>query len=161
MINLARFVFMARRTASLNCPYFLFINLRFYVIKFRKMNRSFKQSVLYLDDELTCLDVFRDLFSDEYEVRTARTIAEARRILEDFSPDVIISDQRMPEMSGTEFLREVAATHPSSRRALLTGEAMVGDVIREISAGVVQMFVTKPWTESDMRQILEHGQFSD
>ena len=116
-----------------------------------------KRSIFYLDDEAACVEVFRDMFGDEYDVRTATTLAEARRALTERPADIIIADQRMPDIEGTEFLREMCDLHPASFRVMLTGSAMVGDVIREISVGLVNLFVAKPWTEQNMRQMLKRS----
>lgn len=111
-------------------------------------------SILYLDDEPQCLEVFRETFERDHDVRTATTGAEAHLLLAERPADVVISDQYMPETTGTEFLREVAEKHPDCCRVLLTGSAVVGAVVPEIAAGVVQVFVTKPWTEQSMAQAL-------
>ena len=116
-----------------------------------------KTSILYLDDEEACLDVFRQMFCDEYDVRTVQTLREAREALGRESFDIVISDQLMPEIDGLTFLREVAGTHPESFRMMLTGSIGVGEVIREVSAGVIHLFVTKPWVEPNMRQALERA----
>ena len=113
-----------------------------------------KRSILYLDDEAVCLDVFRKMFSGEYDVRTALTGAEARRALLERPADIVISDQSMPGLSGTKFLCEVAGAHPSSVRMILTGSICVGEALREISTGIVNIFISKPWREADMRQVL-------
>jgi DNA-binding NtrC family response regulator len=68
-------------------------------------------SIFYFDDENILLDIFREMFQGEYEVRTAATLSEARVILSEH-PDVIISDWSMPEISGTDFLREVMQASP-------------------------------------------------
>lgn len=119
-----------------------------------------KRSIFYLDDETACLSVFEEMFGDEYDVRTAASLDEARASLKERAADIVISDQRMPEIQGTEFLREVAESCPTSFRVMLTGSAMVSDVIREISVGVVNLFISKPWTEQDMRQMLERASAS-
>lgn len=71
--------------------------------------------------------------------------------------DIIISDQSMPEIKGTEFLGEVATAYPSSYRVLLTGSVHLGGVIPEIGAGLIHLFIPKPWTEHDMQQMLERA----
>jgi FixJ family two-component response regulator len=63
----------------------------------------------------------------------------------------------MPDIDGTEFLREVAESYPASYRVLLTGGVTVGHVLSEVSAGVIQSFVPKPWTEAEMRETLERA----
>ena len=116
-----------------------------------------KRSILYLDDEPACLQIFLDLLGADYDVRTARTLAEARALLAERSAELIISDELMPEIDGTEFLREVAGMYPASCRVLLTGATTVGDVIQQIGSGVVHFFLTKPWSEEEMREMLERA----
>jgi DNA-binding NtrC family response regulator len=111
-------------------------------------------SIFYLDDESACLNIFRATFDKDYDVRTATTLAEARLMLSESPADIVISDQLMSDIDGTDFLREVAQKYPASCRVLLTGGVMIGHVISEVSAGVVEFFVAKPWTEADMRETL-------
>jgi DNA-binding NtrC family response regulator len=125
--------------------------LRQRVIEVNKMKRT----ILYLDDEVACLNLLRDTFGEEYEVSTASTHMEARRLLSLNRADIIISDQIMPDIKGAEFLREVSEQYPESFRVLLTGGDTVGNLLREISTGVIKLFITKPWTEQDMRRMLE------
>lgn len=119
-----------------------------------------KRSVLYLDDEVECLNIFQEMFCDEYDIRVASNAAEAWRTLEEVPADIVISDQRMPGIEGTEFLRRVAERYPLSYRVMLTGSVVIGDVAREISEGVVNLFIAKPWTEQSMRQMLERASAS-
>jgi DNA-binding NtrC family response regulator len=116
-----------------------------------------KLSILYLDDEAACLDVFRHMFGGDYDVRTVTTADEARRALGEREFDIVISDQQMPGMRGTDFLREVAATHPDSYRMMLTGNTTLGETMHEFAARVIHGFLTKPWTEHQMRQALERA----
>ena len=116
-----------------------------------------KRTVIYIDDEVGCLSLFLKMFGDEYDVRVAASPAEARRMLAERPADIIISDQSMPEIEGTEFLREVAEKYPASCRVMLTGSAAVGDCMRQISSGVIQFFITKPWTGDGVRQVLERA----
>ena len=116
-----------------------------------------KRTIFYLDDEAVCLRLFQEMFGGDYDVRTATTPTEALRLLEEQPADIVISDQSMPEIKGTEFLSEVARTHPSSYRVLLTGSINLGAVIPELGTGLIHLFVTKPWTEQDMWQMLERA----
>lgn len=113
-----------------------------------------KRTILYLDDESACVDVFRDMFGDEFDVRTATTPGDARRALAERAADIVISDQRMPDINGTEFLREISESYPASFRVMLTGSATLCDIVREVRAGIVNLLVAKPWTEQGMRQTL-------
>lgn len=116
-----------------------------------------KRSVLYLDDETGCLNLFRDVFGGEYDVRTAATPAEARSLLAAHAADVVISDETMPDTTGKVFLAEVAAAYPSAYRVLLTGNITVGAALHEIGVGVVQAFVTKPWGKEDIYRVMARG----
>lgn len=116
-----------------------------------------RATILYLDDSDSLLRLFEQTFGVEYDVRTAAKPADAFSMLGEREPDVVISDQRMPEMQGTEFLRRVAELHPSCYRVLLTGHATVGGTLREISSGVVEQFLTKPWTADSMREALQRA----
>jgi DNA-binding NtrC family response regulator len=115
-----------------------------------------KTSVLYFDDEDVLLEVFAEMFREKYDVRTASTLDDARQALSEH-PDIIISDWSMPEISGTEFLREAAKLSPNSFRILLTGYAQVGDVFSEIATGLIQLFIKKPWVEAELRVALERA----
>lgn len=113
--------------------------------------------IFYFDDDATQLEVFQKTFGDDYDVRVATTLAEARRVLAECAPDIIISDQKMPEIEGTEFLREAAAACPESFRVLLTGAISVGEVLPQISSGLVHLFAPKPWSPGEMGVALERA----
>ena len=115
------------------------------------------RTIFYLDDEAGCLNVFQEVFGGEYEVRTATTLAEARRMLAERPADIVISDQTMPDIKGTDFLSEVAALCPSSYRVLLTGSVHLVSVIPEMGTGLIHLFVPKPWTIQTMRLMLERA----
>jgi DNA-binding NtrC family response regulator len=116
-----------------------------------------RRSILYFDDELVLLEIFQQMFSDEYDVCTASTLAEARRTLSESAVDIIISDQSMPEISGTEFLIEVAKLYPASYRIILTGSMLAGEAIPEILSGIVQLFIPKPWDKQTLQKMLERA----
>ena len=121
------------------------------------MNDGQKLSILYFDDEPICLQVFRDMFGDDHKVQTVETLNDARRALDEDSFDVIISDQFMPEITGAAFLRETSRTHPQSYRVMMTGSACVGEVLKEITTGVIKYFVPKPWSNATMQQVFERA----
>lgn len=112
-------------------------------------------SILYLDDEAPCLDIFRQMFGQDHDVRTALTVGEARRALAEGSFDIVFSDYRMPETNGSAFLREVASVQPDSYRVMLTGALGVGGLIGELGEGVIHFFLKKPWGEKDVLRVLE------
>lgn len=118
------------------------------------INRE-RLSILYLDDEAPCLDIFRLTFGGDYEVRTALTLDEARRALAEADFDIVFSDYRMPGTNGSAFLQEVAAARPDSYRVMLTGALGVGGVLGELGEGIIHLFLKKPWSEQGMRMALE------
>jgi DNA-binding NtrC family response regulator len=118
---------------------------------------AMKRSILYFDDDLILLDIFAEMFRHEYEVKTVAALAEARRILSGTGIDIIISDLSMPEISGVDFLREAVEKSPSLVRILVTGYATAGDVLPEIDNGIVQFFLTKPWLEQEMYQVVRRA----
>ncbi len=116
-----------------------------------------KQSIFYLDDEVTCLSVFEITFGGDYDVQTATTLADARRMLAARPFNIVISDQCMPEMEGSDFLREVAEKYPASRRVMLTGTAHVGNILHQLSNSIVEFFIIKPWTRESVQHVLERA----
>lgn len=119
------------------------------------MNYLERMSILYLDDEAPCLDIFRQMFGHDHDVRTALTVGEARRALTEKTFDIVFSDYRMPGTNGSVFLQEVASAQPDCFRVMLTGAAGVGGFIGELGAGVIHLFLKKPWSEEGMRMALE------
>lgn len=116
-----------------------------------------RRTIFYFDDDARLLELFKEMFDDEYDVLIAETLEEARRVLSDCSAEIIISDQSMPEIGGTEFLREATAMCPDSFRILLTGKMTVGEVLGDVTAGVIHLFEVKPWREEHIREILERA----
>lgn len=120
-----------------------------------RMSRSRRLSILYVDDEAPCLDIFRQMFAGDYDVRTALTVREARSALASAAFDIVFSDYRMPEINGSTFLQEVAVAHPDSYRVMLTGTLGVGHMIGELSGGIINLFMKKPWSEIDVLKAVE------
>lgn len=111
-------------------------------------------TILYVDDETDLLTIFELMFSNDYHIRTFDNPMDALRVLPDYPANIIISDQMMPQMDGTEFLRTVARLYPEVFRIMLTGNAAVGDVFGDIASGVINTFIPKPWNEVQMRGLL-------
>jgi DNA-binding NtrC family response regulator len=84
-------------------------------------------------------------------------VEEARSVLAECAPEIIISDQKMPDISGADFLREAAQLCPHSFRIMLTGTATVGEMMSEVSTGIIHLFISKPWTEAEMQAALERA----
>ncbi|GAA5160333.1 ATP-binding response regulator [Viridibacterium curvum] len=113
--------------------------------------------LLLVDDEENILSSLRRLLRrDGYEIRVAGSGAEGLEILKQVEIDVIVSDQRMPGMTGTEFLKEACRLYPSTVRIVLSGYTELESVTRAINEGSVYRFLTKPWDDEQLRRhILE------
>lgn len=114
-------------------------------------NLNTKPFLLCLDDETDNLDALERIFRKKYTVLKALTPREAFDHL-DKHPDlaVIISDQRMPEITGVEFLEKSIATHPETLRILLTGYTDIDSVIGAVNQGQIYRYLTKPWDPVDL-----------
>lgn len=109
-------------------------------------------TILCVDDEPNILSALRRLFRPMgYQILTASGGAEGLRILEEKSIDLVISDMRMPEMDGAEFLGKVAAKWPWVVRVLLTGHSDISATIEAINKGKIYRYISKPWEETDLK----------
>jgi signal transduction histidine kinase/class 3 adenylate cyclase/CheY-like chemotaxis protein len=119
---------------------------------------SKKQKLLVVDDEPDNLDLLYRTFHREYRVLRADNGPMALEILErEGDVAVIISDQRMPLMSGTEFLSLTAKRYPDIIRIILTGYTDVDDLVEAINSGKVFKYVTKPWDDEELRQVVRQA----
>lgn len=108
--------------------------------------------VLFVDDEPSVLKAMRRVFRQEnYRLYTAESGQAALAVMEANPVNVIISDHRMPGMSGADLLREVKRRNPDTIRIMLTGYADVGAVMGAVNDGAVYKFITKPWNDDDLR----------
>ena len=119
-----------------------------------------RPGLLVVDDEPEVLRSLFDLFRLDYRVLTATRGAEALGVLREEEVSVVMSDQRMPEMTGVEFLSRARAIRPEATRLLITGYADLKAVIDAINEGHVFRYVAKPWDPEELgtviRQAVEH-----
>ncbi|MFY0673183.1 MAG: response regulator [Bacteroidia bacterium] len=111
-------------------------------------------NVLYIDDEPENLLVFRSGFKREFNVFVAESVAEAWNILSQEHIQVVVSDQRMPIYTGTEFFSELKAKKPQIIRILLTGYADFDDVIEAINNGKIYHYINKPWDRTQLKNVI-------
>ncbi|RZM75488.1 response regulator [Leptolyngbya iicbica LK] len=117
-----------------------------------------KPKLLVVDDEPDNLDLLYRTFYRQFKVLRAESGHAALETLTEH-PDVavIISDQRMPGMSGTEFLRQTAVQYPNIMRIILTGYTDVEDLVGAINQGKVFKYVTKPWEAQDLKTVVSQA----
>lgn len=111
-----------------------------------------KYKILLVDDEAANLRVLERLFAREFDVLTASSGAEALNLLTIYDFALIITDQRMPEMSGIEFLKRAAEMRAQTVRIILSGYTDAVDLVESINSGVVYQYITKPWSNDDLLQ---------
>jgi len=108
--------------------------------------------VLYVDDEPANLNALKRLFRDEpFDLVTDTSPIKALGRIDTLKPAVVISDQCMPEMQGTVFLRQVEYRHPDCVRIILTGQADLEAAIEAINEGHVFRYIQKPWNDDDLK----------
>jgi len=111
--------------------------------------------ILYIDDEIHNLNAFKASFRRQYTVYTAESAEEARKVLLEQEVHIIISDQRMPKMTGIEFFESILEEYPEPIRILLTGYADINAVIDAINKGQVYKYFSKPWNEEELKHNIE------
>ena len=111
-----------------------------------------KHNVLFVDDESHILNALKRLLrKEDYNYYSADSAREGLLILEKNPIQLVISDQRMPEMSGIEFLQKVKLKYPDTLRVILSGYAEVGAIIDAINKGEIYRFISKPWNEEELK----------
>jgi response regulator RpfG family c-di-GMP phosphodiesterase len=109
-----------------------------------------KINILYVDDEENNLLSFKANFRFKYNVNIAISAEDAMKILETKPVEIIITDQRMPNITGIEFLEKVIEIHPDPIRILLTGYADMNAVIDAVNKGKIYHYLSKPWNEEEL-----------
>src|SRR6201985_109373 len=113
--------------------------------------------VLYVDDEINNLNSFKAAFMRDFEIYTASSAKEGRKILDNHEIGVIITDQRMPGMTGIEFLESILPIYPDTIRILLTGFSDINAVMDAINRGQVYKYLVKPWQNDELRVYIENA----
>ena len=113
--------------------------------------------VLYVDDEVNNLNSFKAAFRRDFEVFTAISAKDGRKILDETEIGVIITDHRMPVMTGIEFLESIIQIYPDTIRILLTGFADINAVMDAINRGHVYKYVVKPWQNDELKMYITNA----
>lgn len=117
-----------------------------------------KQKILVVDDEPDNLDLLYRTFRRDFQVFKADSGMNALQVLAaEGEVAVIISDQRMPEMRGTEFLSKTVPQFPNTVRIILTGFTDIEDLVEAINAGQVYKYITKPWDPAELKAVVQRA----
>ena len=123
-----------------------------------KQSKKSRNKLLIVDDEEDNLDLLQRIFHRSHLILLAKNGFEALAILAN-EPDiaVIVSDQRMPMMSGTEFLSQVADHYPDTLRIILTAHTDVDDLVEAINQSKVFKYITKPFKVEDLVEVVQQA----
>jgi len=110
--------------------------------------------LLIVDDEVDVLDVLRETFADKYDVHAASSPWNALEIMRTQPIDLMITDQRMPQMTGVELIRRALLEKPSVPCIILTGYTSPLDLVQALHLENVYRCVQKPWDATELRQIV-------
>jgi DNA-binding NtrC family response regulator len=116
-----------------------------------------KATVLFVDDEERIVNLLRVMFRSYYTVCTATSGLQALEIVRAQPVHVIVSDQRMPGMTGIEVLSQVREISPNTLRILLTGYADLAAMVGSVNEGEVYRFISKPWDNEELRQTMREA----
>jgi len=116
-----------------------------------------KHPILLVDDEPEILFSLRGLLRREFDLHTAQSGAEALEILKKIPIHVIMTDQRMPEMTGVELLRRARGESPEAIRIVFTGYADIKSVVDAINHGQIYRYLTKPWDPDELSAMLHEA----
>lgn len=115
-----------------------------------------KYKLLYVDDEESNLRVFKSAFRRNYDVFVATSAKEGLKVLEEQKIHVILSDQRMPGMTGVEFLQYAVNHYPDAIRILVTGYVDVDAMKNAINQAQIVHYIQKPWDDVELIQVIEN-----
>ncbi len=118
---------------------------------------SGKTTVLIVDDEIRSLEAFERNLSEDFDIKTASSAEEAQKILEQEWVQIILCDQRMPEMTGIEFLKIVREKWPDIVRIVISGYTDSEDIISGINDAGIFRYITKPWQPYDLIVTLKNA----
>lgn len=116
---------------------------------------SYDATVLFVDDEERIVKLLKLIFQGTYRVFTATHGRAALEIVKQHQIDVVVSDQRMPEITGIELLAQVRAISPDTVRVLLTGYSDLVSIIGAVNDGEVYRFLNKPWRKEELESTLQ------
>ena len=116
-----------------------------------------KINILYVDDEVENLYAFKAAFRRIYNVFVAESGSEGREVLDENDIQVILTDQRMPEITGVEFLESIIEFYPDPIRILVTGYSDINTVINAVNKGQIYKYISKPWNNDDLKQTIDRA----
>lgn len=121
------------------------------------MTASKKHTLLVVDDEMDVCDSVHDLLRRQFTVLKAKSADEGLKLMRENVVHIIMTDQRMPKMTGVELLKSISSGHPQAIRMLFTGYADIDSVIAAINQGHIFKFLKKPWRPEELEQAVHEA----
>lgn len=127
------------------------------------MEHSKKYTVLYIDDEESNLRIFKNTFRKDFTIFLARSAKEGIEVLQANKIDVLITDQRMPEMTGVELLKQIKDQFPDipPNRLMVSGYAAPEDIEEAFNQYHLYKFIHKPWEADELKKTILHAIHND
>ena len=116
-----------------------------------------KHCLLVIDDEVDVCDSVHDLLRREFRVLKATSAQEGYRLMQEEEVHIVMTDQRMPKISGVELLKKVKARNPQAVRMLFTGYADLDSIIAAINQGHIYQFLKKPWQPEELQEAVRQA----
>jgi DNA-binding NtrC family response regulator len=121
------------------------------------MTATKKHTLLVVDDEADVGDSVHDLLRREFTVLRARSADEGLKLMRDNVVHIIMTDQRMPKVTGVELLKSIRVGHPQAIRMLFTGYSDLDSVIAAINQGHIFRFLKKPWQPEELEEAVREA----
>ncbi len=123
----------------------------------KEAEKMTKINVLYVDDEVGNLSAFKAAYRRDFNVFIAESAGEGKKILAENDIEIILTDQRMPEMTGVEFLQSIIEAHPNPIRILVTGYSDIDAVIDAVNKGQIYKYISKPWDNESLKMTIKQA----
>ncbi len=107
-------------------------------------------TILIVDDEVRSLETLKRTLEEDFDVKTASTIAQAEKILRQEWVEIVLCDQRMPEITGVEFLKRIREQWPDVIRMIISGYTDSEDIINALNEAGIYQYITKPWNPDSL-----------
>jgi YesN/AraC family two-component response regulator len=125
-----------------------------------------KLGLLVVDDESSIVESLKEVFHSVFDIYGASSAQQGLELFKTHGPKIVLSDQRMPEMSGLDLFTRIKEIDPDTVRILITGYSDINVVIKALNDGLVAKYLTKPWSHDELRKtvvqaarqyVREHG----
>jgi len=113
-----------------------------------------KLGLLVVDDESAIVESLKEVFQDVFDIYGASSPQRGLELFKEHGPKIVLSDQRMPQMTGLDLLTRIKEIDPDTVRILITGYSDITVVVKALNEALVAKYLTKPWSHEDLRRIV-------